>query len=184
MIYMAQDLYKEGYDVYVFEDTAVTYPWGPGNLWGGEGTGAALDTVANAINNQGVMNVAIFGHSHGGAATYWLARGLANARTASTLGAYALQFTGYVDTVRRGLVSSLLVEPEIRRPWNTGYHFNQFQLNSFVQGASMGTEADENQNRSILTIGPANQPIDHFTIPNHQDVQQSLLGKLRARVPK
>jgi hypothetical protein len=177
-IHMARELYSEGYDVHLFEEDSVDYPWGLG-LFGSEGTGRAFDTVENAINNQSITNVAIFGYSHGGGSTYWLSKALRNALTAGTLAAYDLRFTAYLDAIERGSAAA-----EQRHPISSGFHTNQFQTNDqFLVGESVPGAAD-NLDRSHLTIGPLAQPIDHFSLVNHPDVQNLLLERLRSRVNK
>ena len=63
---MAGTLYDKGYDVHMFAHNQIQ----------STGRGAAYDEVVSAVLNRNVDNVAIFGYSWGGGATYELSQGL------------------------------------------------------------------------------------------------------------
>jgi len=92
------------------------------------------DVIVNAINNQGISNVAIMGYSQGGGATYDLAWRLnENVRAGATLNditnPFSVPFTAYIDAIK----DQDLVE-EDRRPPLSAFHVNQYQQNTGITG--------------------------------------------------
>ncbi|MCP4247582.1 MAG: hypothetical protein GY778_11085 [bacterium] len=114
---VATHLYGLGYDVHMFDEDSV----------GADGSGAVFEEVADAIQNRGVGEVAIFGYSHGGGSTYDLADLLDINRP--TLGVFDIRFTSYVDSVSNN--SDIDVGQELRRPPATDYHLNHYQHGTF-----------------------------------------------------
>ncbi len=115
----AIDEYRNGYNVYVYdEDVLSSY-----------GAGAPYDEVVNAINKQGITNVAIMGYSHGGGATYNLAWRLnENVKASPTLtditNPFTVPFTAYIDAIA---LPTLNPTAENRRPLLSAFHVNQYQ---------------------------------------------------------
>lgn len=116
---VAVDLYQRGYDVHMYDEDVVA----------ADGTGAAFNEVATAIQNSAVDAVAIFGYSHGGGSTYNLADLLDLSRAG--LGAFEIQVTSYVDAVRNS--SDIDMNQETRRPPSTLFHANQYQHGTLLE---------------------------------------------------
>ena len=102
------ELYDAGYDVYLANEGYLT---------------ADYNEIKNAIQNQGVKQVAIFGYSHGGGDTYTLANELTTAGT--TIGNFTIAFTAYVDAIRNN--SDFDTQPEALRPTGTLFHVNYYR---------------------------------------------------------
>jgi hypothetical protein len=152
-----------GYDVWVFDDGYDVFTtassdctnWGEGN---------ALNVVANAINNQGITDVAIIGYSHGGGSAYNLAwRMFYDGGTSDSYlywyppqvinNPYNLVFTSYIDAVPNShSLNGIEADSLEVRPYGSLYHLNQYETNSWVGGCSIPT-SDENIDRSIIDGG-------------------------------
>jgi hypothetical protein len=148
-----------GYDVHVYDDGYDMYgnPTVDCSKWG---EGNALNEVANAINNQGIASIAILGYSHGGGTVYNLAwRMFYDGSTSDNpvyrsppkkiQKPYNIVFTSYIDAVTNS--NSINFFAENRKPLNTGFHLNQYQLNISPHGCSIPS-SDDNLNRSGLGV--------------------------------
>ncbi|MDR3109123.1 MAG: LamG domain-containing protein [Planctomycetaceae bacterium] len=178
--WVVQEL-KNGYDVWVFDDgyDVITMASPDCTEWG---EGNALDVVANAINNQGIANVAIIGYSHGGGSAYNLSwRMFYDGGTSDSYlywyppqvinNPYNVVFTSYIDAVSNSY--SLDNYPENRRPLGTQWHTNQYETNSDtgaitdVFGCSIPT-SDDNIDRSSLGVyhwsGTKEESIDRNSV--------------------
>ena len=101
-------LYDEGYDVYLENEGYVNSDY---------------NVISNAVHNQGVTQVAIFGYSHGGGDTYTLANELNSNRP--SIGNFTIAFTGYVDSIRNN--SDYDTQAEALRPTGSLYHVNYYR---------------------------------------------------------
>jgi len=129
--------YRAGYNVYMYdEDEVLTFPYG--------GAGVPYDVIVNAINNQGISNVAIMGYSQGGGSTYDLAWRLnenvkANPTLNDITNPFSVPFTAYIDAVKdQDLVA------EDRRPLLSEFHVSQYQRYVGLRGAPSGGDDDIN----------------------------------------
>lgn len=112
---VAQFLYRDGYDVHMYDEDAVN-----GDLQlGAVGAGQAHDEVLRAVTFHGVTHIAILGYSHGGGSTHDLAQLL------NTPNPRAIAFTSYVDAVMNS--SDVDIRQETRRPPGSIYHMNHYQ---------------------------------------------------------
>lgn len=159
---MAGTLYDQGYDVHTYAHSQVL----------STGKGAAYDEVVSAVLNRNVDNVAIFGYSWGGGATYDLSKALST-NTALAPAGYKLQFTAYVDGIRHGALSS-----ETRLPVGTAYHDNYFQRRDFLLKGNTVTGA-HNTNLTQTTWG---SKLVHTTIDDSPTLQGLLVSNLMAHV--
>jgi hypothetical protein len=127
-------LYQLGYDVHMYDQALVNF-----GLNSYSGLGPVRDEILNAVNRRGVTNLAVFGYSYGGGATYRLAERLAQDRDAGVIGSYTLAFTAYIDGVREYPTP---LASETRRPQRSLYHLNYYETNTwylrgaFVDGAT------------------------------------------------
>jgi len=154
-------LYQQGYDVHLFSYDKI----------GTKGQGAAFNEVKSAVLKRNVSSVAIVGYSWGGGSTYQLTSGL-NA-DASLKGHYQLQYTAYVDGIRRGTISS-----EIRLPTATLYHDNLYQRKDWlIKGNSVNGAV--NVNVTTTTWGKL---LVHTTIDDNVMVQQIIVTNLKAKL--
>ena len=152
-------LYQQGYDVHLYSHDQVQ----------STGFGAAFNEVRNAVQKRAVSNVAIFGYSWGGGATYELARGL-NA-DASLTG--KVKYTAYIDGIRHGSISA-----ETRKPLANVYHDNIYQRKDWLlKGNSVSGAA--NLNVTTTTWG---KTLGHTTIDDHAMVQDRIVTNLKAQL--
>jgi hypothetical protein len=159
---MAGKLYDQGYDVHMFAHDKVS----------STGRGAVYDEVTSAILKRNADNVAIFGYSWGGGATYDLTKALA-ANTKLKPAGYKLVFTAYVDGIRHSAISA-----ETRLPVGTAYHDNFFQRSDFLlEGNSVAKGHNTN-----VTNTSWGKSLSHTTIDDSPTLQSLLLGHLITRV--
>jgi len=159
---MGRTLYTKGYDAYLFAHDQIQ----------STGRGAAYDEVVNAVLKRNVDNVAIFGYSWGGGATYELSVGLAANASLATAG-YKLQYTAYVDAIRHGSITA-----ETRKPASTALHDNYFQRRDLLLRGSSVTGAN-NVNVNKTTWGSS---LVHGTIDDHPTLQTLIVDKLITRL--
>src|SRR5262249_5335245 len=112
------DLYNSGYDVFLHSEADVAP----------DGSGPAYNEVVDAIQHRMVNRVGIFGYSHGGGSTFFLADRLDVNRAG--IGVFDIVATSYVDGVENN--SNIDVNPETRRPPSSEYHANQYQVGSIA----------------------------------------------------
>lgn len=156
-------LRNQGYDAQVFDE---------GDANDAPGKGGPIDAQAEtlkALNGRGVVNVAIFGHSHGGGATFNLAQQL-NRR---------LAYTAYIDAIQQPFANTL---PEKDRPLKSDYHVNLFQTTGAIHGAAMGAEADEDID--VRTNHQWLLNVTHSTIDNDARVQAHIKTGITTKVPQ
>jgi hypothetical protein len=101
-------LYSQGYDVYLANEGYLNTDY---------------NELYNAVHNQRVTQVAIFGYSHGGGDTYTLANELNTNR--QSIGNFTIAFTAYVDAIRND--SDFDMQPEALRPPGSLYHVNYYR---------------------------------------------------------
>lgn len=159
---MAGKLYGTGYDVHMFAHGQVQ----------STGKGAAFDEVVSAVLNRNVDNVAIYGYSWGGGATYELSAGL-NANKSLAPAGYKLQYTAYIDAIRHNSISA-----ETRKPVGTAYHDNFFQRKDFLLKGNTVSKAN-NINVTKTTWG---KNLAHTSIDDNLTLQGMLLKNLTDRL--
>ena len=171
---VATDLYRAGYDVHMFDEDEVA----------ADGTGAVFDEVANAVQNRGVDEIAIFGYSHGGGSTYSLADLLDISRPG--LGVFEIQFSSYVDAVRNN--SDFDVAQELRRPPSSLYHLNQYQHGVFFEdlGLDGGPVPDSNPPPTGLDVEttPWGADATHFEVDDFAEVRNLIEASLEPLVTR
>jgi hypothetical protein len=128
-------LYDEGYDVYLHNEDDVAM----------DGSGAAYNEVYNAVHNEGVTQVAIFGYSHGGGDTYYLANRLNSDGT--KIGTFTIAFTAYVDAIANDRLFLGNYDPnaEIRRPPGSAYHMNYYRSSGIWSTSEGGLHGQPTQ---------------------------------------
>ena len=167
MYSVATNLYQEGYDVHYYDEATVN----------GDGSGVPFSEVTNAIRNRAVIQVAIFGHSHGGGATRDVAQRLNDNR--AIIGTFTIPATVYVDAiVNTGLIPTA---SETNLPPGTLYHVNYYQTNdsSLVGAPVLGAATNLNVN---TTTWGAN--LDHTSIDNDTNVIQRVVDQIRWKLTR
>lgn len=169
---VAQGLYQQGYDVHMFDEDNV----------GADGSGIVFDEIANAIQNRGVDEVAIFGYSHGGGSTYDLADLLDISRP--VLGVFEIQFTSYVDSVSNN--SDIDMGQELRRPPSSAYHLNHYQHGVFLEdlGLDGGPVPDSNPPPTGLDVEttPWGADCTHFEVDDFLQVLDLIEASLQSTI--
>lgn len=159
---MAGKLYEQGYDVHLFAHNQISKT----------GTGAAYNEVASAVLKRGVTNVAVYGYSWGGGATYELSAGLK--ANAALQGKFELRYTAYVDGIRHGSISS-----ETRLPVNSTYHDNFYQRKDWLLKGNSVRGAQLNLNVTSTTWGKS---LVHTTVDDNAVLQDTLVNRLTTRL--
>jgi pimeloyl-ACP methyl ester carboxylesterase len=164
---MATTLYEGGYDVHAYNYSA----------W----NGAAYNEVVRAVQNRSVTNVAIFGHSWGGGATYDLANALQG-----TIPAQSLRFTAYIDAIVTGAIGIPNVTPppppQTQIPPGSTYHVNYYETIGWPPGAACNPAANFDLNVNTTGWGAA---LDHNGIDNEeQHVRRRILNGSQAAAPE
>ena len=164
---VSRKLQRKGYDVYYYDEKSVE----------SNGSGQVFDDVVAAIKGGGVSNVAIYGHSHGGGATYALAEKLSTA--SASIGAFSIRYTAYVDAIQNE--SNFDNDPEVRLPPGTLFHVNLYERKTLglrgdlVPGANFNS--DVNQQGFGLNVG-------HGGIDNHPKIIDFIVDTLTLKTPK
>jgi hypothetical protein len=162
MFVAAKDLYMAGYDVHMYDEDVVDPA---------DGSGAAFDEIANAVKKRGVTEVAIYGFSHGGGATYLLAQRMDTDPVLKT----TLAFTAYVDAIEKSQLDD--ITPETDLPPNTQYHLNQYETNDPAVHGEATIGQCENIDRS-------DEVQKHIDLDNNSAVVSKLEVELRWRVAR
>ncbi len=160
---IASVLYQRGFDVHMYRHDQVV----------SSGAGAAYNEAIRAVKRRNVKNVAIFGFSWGGGATYELARGLK--ANASLHARYTLRYTGYIDGITHHAISS-----EQRFPPGSAYHDNIYQRRDWlIQGNSVA--GAHNVNASATGWGSS---LVHTSIDDNGTVRSIIISNLIRRVAR
>jgi hypothetical protein len=159
---MAGTLYDKGYDVRLYAYGQVQ----------SNGRGVAYNEVVSSVLSRNVDNVAIMGYSWGAGATYQLATAL-NATTTLAPAGYKLQYTAYIDGIRRNSLSA-----ESRYPTASQYHDNYYQRKDFLIKGNTVAKAN-NVNVTLTTWGKG---LVHTTLDDNATLQSLLVNKLMTRV--
>jgi len=164
-------LYNRGYDVFNHSESDVVP----------DGSGAAYTEVVNAIAHRRVSHIAIFGYSHGGGSTYFLADRLDVNRAG--IGIFDITATSYVDGVEND--SNFDTQKETRRPPSSGHHTNQFQVGTladvFLDG---GPVADSDPPPTGLNVEttPWGVNATHFVVDDYAQVRSLIETNFAARL--
>lgn len=185
---VATTLYERGWDVLMRNEDEVD----------SQGGGLVYDEVVNAIQNRYVLELAVFGYSHGGGSTYDLCERLAGT---AQLNRFSVSFTAYIDGIKNGSSNALekLLErlgvdlnndPETRRPPASDFHLNFYQNGSSADGFLDGGPVA----RSIPPLAGLDLNIDesvnwnmtanHFDIDDLDRVHDFIRTELTARVSR
>ena len=159
---MAGSLYDQGYDVHLYAHSQIN----------SNGSGAAYDEVVGAVLNRNVDNVAIYGYSWGGGATYELSYGLSR-NTALAPAGYQLVYTAYVDAIRHYSLSA-----ETRKPVGTQYHDNFDQRKDWL----LKGNAVSGANNVNVTLTSWGKKLVHTTIDDNATLQDILISNLKSMV--
>ena len=165
---MAGALYDQGYDVHMYSHNQIQ------SSSPGIGQGAAYNEVVSAVLQRDVDNVAIFGYSWGGGATYELSYALSR-NTALVPAGYKLQYTAYVDGIRH----TSLFSAETRLPIGTMYHDNFYQRKDWLLKGNSVAGAN---NVNVTTQRSWGKGLVHTTIDDSAELQAELVGKLMTKV--
>ena len=152
MFYISLELYRQGYNVFYYDENRVL----------DDGSGEVYEEISNAIEGCNINNVAIYGHSHGGGATYDLSERLNNNR--GELGTFNISFTGYIDAIEND--SDIDIDTESRLPITTQYHVNLYQPNGTLHGGDV-RGADVNLDVTTTEWG---RYLEHTTIDENGKV--------------
>jgi hypothetical protein len=172
---VAVDLYRRGYDVWMFDEDEVNTT----------GAGAVYNEVVRAIEGRFVTQVAVFGYSHGGGSTFLLCRNL-NDNRANISGTFDIVFTSYVDAVEDENGEMDMFQ-EQRRPPSSLYHMNQYQHGTLGDGWLDGGP--------ILAPDTADWELDvettawganatHYDVDDFVQVRNEILARLQPRVQR
>ena len=164
-------LYEHGYDAYIHDEGDVPP----------DGSGPALDEVVDAVSHRLVDQVTIFGYSHGGGSTYFLANRLDNDRPG--IGLFNILVTSYVDGVENN--SNFDTNQELRRPPSTNYHANQFQVGSFsdffLDGGPVPNSDPPPSGLNVETTAWG-QGATHFIVDDYAQVRSFIETNLMSRM--
>lgn len=167
---LGTELYKAGYNVYMYNENDCGYSQNC----------ETYRNLVNQINYQGIENLAIFGYGRGGGSVYELSRLLHKNvvnEYSDISGAFDIKCTAYVDAIKEGGVLA-----ENRRPWDSEYHLNYYQQNSWSSGGFIGDECDNSENHCVNSF-EAFADINHFEIDDLQYVQDGLEDLLESYLP-
>ena len=145
---IANVLYNEGYDPHVYEST----DWGS----------AAEPEVETAVASRHVSQIAVFGHSWGGGATY----NLCNDLHTNNIG--NIVYSAYIDGIKE---PDIFAAPEDRLPPGSPYHVNLYEDYSSIHGVSI-PGANLNLNVRTTTWGSG---LEHTTIDDDPNVRSILV---------
>jgi hypothetical protein len=194
---IGKDIYLEGFDVWLFPETAVINE-SDADAINPVGSGAAYDAMTAAIAQRGVTHIGILGYSYGGGATRNLSHRLWTDRQGGQIEQdFSISYTAYLDAIVQG---SVLLQPpyadaEMRRPPGSLQHINYYQSNGavvpslgiFVSGALIGrpTIGLQPQDYELdVTITQWGAGLNHQTIDDHVVVQSEIAGRLINVVPR
>lgn len=161
MFDVAEDLYEAGYDIHYYDEDVVD----------NNGAGAAYDEVVSAIQERGVSEVAIYGHSHGGGSTHDLSERLNANRTG--IGTFTINITAYVDAIDNE--SDVSTDSETGLPPSTAYHVNYYQTSDWPLRGGLVFGADENLD---VNTTPWGQNLDHGAIDNDTNVINTVVDRI------
>ncbi len=174
MFFVAVDLYNEGYDVHMYDEETVD---------SNNGGGPAFEEVRSAVQERDVTQVAIFGYSYGGGATYNLSNRLIGDGIVG-----AISYTAYCDAVTPPEPS---IAQENRRPVGSSFHVNYYQENGlFELGGGPTVPAadidDDVQNPPDIhdpnVIHFYDGPPPDYSIDNNVDVMNGIKSSLKNRI--
>lgn len=161
-----------GYDVHLYDEDDVN----------SNGAGPVFDEVVDAIQDRGVDNVAIFGHSHGGGSTHDLAMLLSAPPQGTPVLNYTLRFTGYIDAIKNFLDSATAAED--RLPPNSMSHVNFWEDITLFPLPHGAPTAPPGPITNIYVNGfPWGANLTHTTIDNSFVVQAGIESALRSATP-
>jgi hypothetical protein len=175
----AGELYRSGYDVYMYQSDGKSSE-GVNNVEV-DGTGAAYNEIVAAIKERAVDEVAIFGHSWGGGATYLISNALTN--NAASIGTFSIKYTAYVDAAQFR-VARLPVPAETRPPAGSAWHVNMYQRTdpTSTKGApTVPLAPGKGQNIDVFTWDALAK---HTTIDNLIQVKNKIANDVKTRVAR
>ncbi len=152
---MAQTLYERGYDVHAYNERTLTEA----------DPTAAHREVISAVDERGVQQVALFGHSYGGGGVYEV---LTRLGATPPQGNYTVPFTAYVDAIEW---NTWTYPAETRLPPGSQYHVNYYQTNNSPQGAAVGGQVFGLD----VTLTAWGAALEHTTIDNNLTVRTRIL---------
>jgi hypothetical protein len=157
-------LYLNGYDVHMYNEADV-----------GSSPGASVPytEVQSAVQNRNVSNIAIFGYSYGGGATYNLAGALNT----------TLAFTAYIDAVIDPFPGIPCIVDGAQTNWPSGssYHVNYYQSPHTLAEGCLGGEACTPPASYEFNLGSL---VNHYTIDDNGGVQIGIEQKLQQHVSR
>lgn len=153
-----------GYDVHMYDEDVVAWT---------DGSGTAYDEVVTAIQKRGVTEVAIFGYSHGGGATYELANRISRNTLPSSdpdhlddiTNSFTISYTAYIDAITQETTGA-----ENRRPPMSSFHVNLYQTNTLASNGLTGGPSNGDDDFDVTTRSWGTG-LDHFTIDDNSNVQ-------------
>ena len=174
MYYVSQILYAQGYDVHYFDEDAVTWL----------GDGEAFDVADNAVGNQNIHEIAIYGASHGGGSVYCLSHywnlngGVGGLFEADVL------FAAYVDAIRN--VGIFTTDPEDRYPTAADFCINIYQTHNGGVAGLFGTSIPGafNIHVSVPPFDTWGLLLDHGTMDDSVYIQQGIIEQLMLHVDR
>jgi hypothetical protein len=164
---VARSLYREGYDVHMYDEDNVA----------ADGSGAAFAEVERAVNERGVTQVAVFGYSHGGGSTHDLS---GRVQTEMQLGVH---FTSYVDAIRN--TNDYDMNQELRRPPGSQHHVNQYQHGTLADGWLDGGPSDPAADWELDVETTAwGADATHHVVDDYHEVRDQIETRLRNMITR
>jgi hypothetical protein len=167
-------LYEQGYDAFLYDEDHVI----------ASGTGAVYNETVTAIMHRGVIEVAVFGYSHGGGSTHSLCSRLEI--DGPGIGAFTIVYTGYADGVRNN--SDIDTAMELRRPPLTGFHVNHYQHGTLVEDFFLDGGPVPNSNPSPTGLDvettPWGENSTHFIVDDYFEVRNYMEVNFLPRVTR
>ena len=160
--------YTNGYDVHVFDE--------PDMFDMNNSEKLAFEEIKSAVNKRRVDMVALIGYSHGGGSVYNVSKRL-NDDSIN----YDLGFTAYIDAISQPLFNT---QAETRRPCNSTYHVNYFQVvqigdSPYLLSGASCTPPGAGYEENVDTPTPTKS---HVTIDDSVKVHKGILTRLYSRV--
>jgi hypothetical protein len=168
---MGIELYEEGYNVHLYNESAVSAV---------DGSGVAYTETVAAIQDNTIMTVAIVGYSHGGGSAVGLAARLDANR--GTIGPYILGYSAFIDAVAEQTMNQL--GQENRRPAGATVFINYYQENgAFEIGGGPVTGLQPQDLEINVTQTAWGFSLNHFDIDDHSNVLLGIKMGMLSNIP-
>ncbi|MDG2149517.1 MAG: hypothetical protein P8N09_08335 [Planctomycetota bacterium] len=165
---LAIEFQEQAYDSHMYVEDKVA----------ANGSGAVYNEIVSAVQDRGVVHVALYGFSHGGGSVHDLAKRLNDNK--ASIGEFDIPFTAYADAIEND--STVDLDPEVRLPPASAYHVNYYQWFGFIPPwGDFVPGADVNVN---VTSTPWGFLLTHISFMNSSNVMNAIHDPLVMRVPR